>query len=25
MRRGPHRPARLYAFRRRRPMMIDIL
>ena len=25
VRRGPHRPATLYAFRRRRPMMIDIL
>jgi len=25
VRRGPHRPAALYAFRRRRPMMIDIL
>jgi 8-oxo-dGTP diphosphatase len=24
-RRGPHRPAALYAFRRRRPMMIEIL
>ena len=24
-RRGPHRPATLYAFRRRRPMMSDIL
>jgi 8-oxo-dGTP diphosphatase len=25
VRRGPHRPATLYAFRRRRPMMIEIL
>ncbi len=25
VRRGPHRPAALYAFRRRRPMMIEIL
>jgi 8-oxo-dGTP diphosphatase len=25
VRRGPHRPATLYAFRRRRPMMIDVL
>lgn len=25
LRRGPHRPAALYAFQRRRPMMIDVL
>ena len=25
MRRGPHRPAALYAFRRRRPMMIEMM
>lgn len=25
VRRGPHRPAALYAFRRRRPMMVEIL